>query len=104
MHVGSPSVTSLLFDRNTTALVCTSTGGPPTTVTWRRNDALVADGSLYWQTQIAMDSVTATYENILGADEIKDFTGTFTCEVSNIRGVDQRTLSLVHGTTVIVVL
>ena len=101
MHAGSPSVISLLFDGNTTTLVCTSTGGPPTTVTWRRNGAFV-DGSIYWQTQIVMDSVTATYENILGADEIRDFTGAFTCEVSNIWGVDQQTLSLVDGTTVII--
>lgn len=99
--IGSPSITSLLFDGNTTTLVCTSTGGPPTTVTWRRSDALV-DVSLYWQTQIVMDSVTATYENILGTDEVRDFAGIFTCEVSNIRGVDQQTL--VDGTVIITII
>ena len=34
---GSPSITSVLFDRDNTTLTCTSTGGPPTSVTWWKN-------------------------------------------------------------------
>ena len=46
-----------------------------------------------------MDPVTATYENILDTDEMHNFIGNFTCEVSNVRGEDQQTLF--HSTIVI---
>ena len=95
MHTGSPSIISFLFERNTTTLICTSTGGPPTTITWRRNGVPV-DERLFWQIQIVVDSVTATYENILDTDNTSNFIGTFTCEVSNIRGADLEILT--HGT------
>ena len=96
MHTGSPSITSLLFDRNTTStLICISTGGPPTAVTWRRNGVLVA-GSLYRQTQIIVDPAAAVYKNILSINERSDIGDNFTCEVRNIRGGDQQTL--LHST------
>ena len=38
---GSPSIHSVIFDRNSTTLIRTSTGGPPTTVTWRKNNTPV---------------------------------------------------------------
>ena len=95
MHAGSPSIISFQFERNTTTLICTSTGGPPTNITWRRNGVHV-DERLFWQTQIVVDSVTATYESILDTDNTSNFIGTFTCEVSNIRGADLETLT--HGT------
>ena len=90
---GSPSITSLRFDRNSTTLTCTSTGGPPTTVTWRRNGVLVND-SLYQQNQRVVNTETATYENVLFNDNITNFVGTFTCEVSNVRSTAQETLEL----------
>lgn len=66
-------------------LTCTSTGGPPTTVTWRKNGVLVND-SLYQQSQIVLNTTTATYENILYSDRIEDLVGSFTCSVINSRG------------------
>ena len=62
VYAGSPSITSFWFDRNTITLICTSTCDPPTTVIWRRNGALV-DETSYWQTQIVVDQMTATYKN-----------------------------------------
>ena len=47
-----------------------------------------------------MDPVTATYENILDTDEISNFIGNLTCEVSNVRGEDQQTLF--HGTLIVI--
>ena len=81
---------------NTTTLTCTSTGGPPTTVTWSKNGVLV-DDSLYWQNQRVVDTETATYENTLSSDEIHNFIGTFTCEVSNVRGTAQEQTVVLNG-------
>ena len=93
LHViGSPVITSLLYERNTT-LTCTSTGGPPTTVTWRKNDILV-DNSIYEQSQRLVDAESATYENVLFNDNVTNFVGTFTCEVSNVRGSIEETREL----------
>ena len=85
-------ITSLLYDRNTT-LTCTSTGGPPTTVTWRKNGILV-DDSVYERSQRLVFSENSTYENILFNDNITNFVGSFTCEVSNVRGSFEETVEL----------
>ena len=84
---GSPSITGLLYDRSTLTLTCTSTGGPATTVTWRKNGAVVeVDGSTYNQSQGVVDTRTATYENILSSSANANFVGNFTCIVCNARG------------------
>ena len=81
---GSPSITSLLFDSNSTTLTCTSTGGPPTTVSWRKNGVTV-DLSIYEQSQRLVDAESATYQSVLFNDIVTNFVGTFTCEISNVR-------------------
>ena len=73
-------------------LTCTSTGGPPTTVTWRKNGVLVND-SVYQQSQIVLNTTTATYENILYSDHIEDLVGSFTCRVINSQGNNSMTIS-----------
>ena len=86
VNSGSPSVTGLLYDRSTLALTCTSTGGPATNVTWRKNGAVVeVDGSTYHQSQRVVDTRTATYENILSSSDNTSLVGNFTCTVSNTR-------------------
>ena len=90
---GSPSITSLLFDRNSTTLTCTSTGGPPTTVTWRK-DGQPINETLYEQSQRLVNAETATYENILSSNIIANFVGSFTCEVSNDRATVAETTEL----------
>ena len=53
----------------------TSTGGPPTTVTWRRNgELLIIDETTYQQSQRVVDRVRAT------------------CNISNIQGTDWNVL------------
>ena len=91
--IGSPSITSVVFDRNSTTLTCTSTGGPPTTVTWRKNGVLVNE-SLHEQSQRLVNAESATYENVLFNDDVANFVGAFTCEVSNVRGTVQETMEL----------
>ena len=84
---GSPSITGLLYNRSTLTLTCTSTGSPATTVTWRKNGAVVeVDGTTYHQSQRILDTRTATYENILSSSANASFVGNFTCTVSNARG------------------
>ena len=90
---GSSSIQSVIFDRNSTTLTCTSTGGPPTTVSWRKNNAAV-NLSIYEQSQRLVDSESAMYENVLFNADIANFVGSFTCEVSNARGINEVTVEL----------
>ena len=84
---GSPSIASLLYNRSTLILTCTSTGGPATTVTWRKNGAVVeVDRTTYHQSQRVVDTRTATYENTLSSGVAANFIGTFSCTVTNSRG------------------
>ena len=81
----------MLLDRNTTTLICTSTGGPPTNVVWKKNGTeLITDGVIYQQSQRVIFTENATYENVLSSDHVSNFIGNFTCEVKNIRGSDNR--------------
>ena len=41
-----------------------------------------------------MDAERATYENVLFDDDVASFVGSFTCEVSNVRGTIQETTVL----------
>ena len=91
--LGSPSVTSLFLNRSAMTLTCTSTGGPPTTVTWRKNGVLVND-TLFHQSQRVVDTNTATYENLLISHDIANLIGNFSCLVSNDRGTREQTVEL----------
>ena len=76
------------------SLICTSVGGPATTVIWRMNGQLLfTDGSPYKQTQIVVDSKTATYNSILRSENPADLVGSFICTVSNARGTDSMSMS-----------
>ena len=90
---GSPSIQSVIFDRNSTTLTCTSTGGPSTTVSWRKNNAAV-NLSVYEQSQRLVNAESAMYENVLFNADIANFVGRFTCEVSNARGTNEVTVEL----------
>ena len=43
------------------------------------------DLSLYEQSQRLVDAVEATYQSILFNDNVTNFVGAFTCEISNAR-------------------
>ena len=95
VNSGSPSITGLLYNRSTLTLTCTSTGGPATTVTWRKNGAVVEiDGTTYHQSQRVVNTTTATYENTLSSTTNANFVGNFTCSVSNSRGGGDRSVFL----------
>ena len=56
-------------------LICISTGGPATTVTWTRDSDTVTEGTL----TLLDDPVTAQYNHTLTGSTA----GTYTCTVAN---------------------
>ena len=69
-------------------LICTSTEGPATNVTWRKDGtALAVDGITYQQTQTVINAMTATYQNVLAiAQSVSSIYGVYRCTVGNARG------------------
>ena len=55
---------------------------------------MLVNDSLYQQSQRVVNTVSATYENVLFNNNITNFVGTFTCEVSNVRSTAQETVEL----------
>ena len=55
---------------------------------------MLVNDSLYQQSQRVVNTETATYENVLFNNDITNFVGTFTCEVSNVRSAAQETVEL----------
>jgi maltoporin len=70
-------------------VTCASSGGPATSVTWRRNCAVLPNNAMYQQTQTVTQTQTATYQNMLMIDStVTDTDGVYTCSVTNARGYD----------------
>ncbi len=80
---------SVRYDRTSQTIICTSTGGPATAVTWSKdniNIRMVMEG-LYEYSQIIINTTSATYENRLRiVDKSSEAAGTYTCTVTNPRG------------------
>ena len=86
---GSPSVTSLRYDNQSKTLTCTSTGGPATTVTWRRDGVVITLNATYQQTKRVVDPVEGTYQTVLTIGSSvgeSDIVGRYNCAVENARG------------------
>ena len=64
-------------------LTCTSTGGPPTTVSWRRDGTVLSDDNTYSITSEVTNGTTATYTHTLTVTG--RLVGEYQCSVSNIR-------------------
>ena len=80
---------ALTYSPSTSTLTCISTGGPVTSVSWRRDGVPIpSNSSTYTQSQIVVDTATATYHNLLSinSSNIRDYNGTFSCRASNSRG------------------
>ena len=92
---GSPSVTGLTYDDQSRTLTCTSTGGPPVSVTWRRDGVVITLNATYQQTKSLVDSVTSTYQTVLTIDPSLHYSrvvGTYNCAVENDRGESSETV------------
>ena len=98
---GSPSVSSLRYDSQSRTLTCTSTGGPATTVTWRRDGAVITLNATYQQTKRVVDLVAGTYQTVLTIDPSvsqNDTVETYNCTVENARGVSSETVVICEWT------
>ena len=84
---GIMQITSLTFVRSSQTLVCISTGGPATSVSWTEDgDPLTVDEIPYQHSQIITDTSSATYENRLRIVSISDaVSGVYSCLVMNSR-------------------
>ena len=88
-HTGSPIVASITFNISSNTLTCTSTGGPATAVTWRRNGVVITLNATYQQTKRVVDLVEGTYQTVLTINSSVDqsvIVGTYNCTVENARG------------------
>ena len=98
---GSPNVTSLTFDDQSRTLTCTSTGGPATNVTWRRDGVVITLNDTHQQTKIVVDPGNGTYQTVLTINSSvgqSDIVGTYNCTVENERGESSMTV-VVPGET-----
>ena len=85
IHPGSPSGISLTFDSKSKTFTCTSTGGPATTVTWRRNGVVITPNATHQQTKRLVYPEKGTYQTVLTiAPSVGQ--GTYNCTVENVRG------------------
>ena len=99
IHAGSPTVTNLTFDDQSRTLTCTSTGGPATTVTWRRDGVVITLNATYQQTKRLVDAVNGTYQTVLTIDQsVGQIVGTYNCTVENDRGVSSETVVVLGET------
>ena len=87
---GIVRVKELILDESEQALLCISTGGPPTTVQWMKDgQPLNNDGATYKQRKIIANASSSTYITTLlihpvDRDQTKVI-GTYTCRISNSR-------------------
>ena len=86
----------LALNQQESALVCVSSGGPATTVVWKKdNSSLIeVNNTDYQHIQTAVNTETATYENKLISNNTANFVGTFTCIVINVRGSAENSITL----------
>ena len=94
MHVGTPDVTRLTFDRESRTLTCTSTGGPATTVIWTKDGAVITPSTTHQKTQMIVDTVGGIYQNNLTIAQSvarDNFHGLYSCMAKNSWGTSNRT-------------
>lgn len=84
------TVQDMTFNNNQQSLSCISTGGPPTSTRWiKDNKLLEIDGITYNQSQTLINGSTSTYITTLFMypQEQVQIAGNYTCVVNNSRVV-----------------
>lgn len=84
---GIPSIVKLDYNSSSQTLTCSSAGGPPTTVTWKKNGwSLMIDGTTYQQSQRVINQTDSTYDNLLHIkSNLDNAMGNYSCSVRNSR-------------------
>ena len=83
------------YSHTSQTLNCTSSGGPATNVTWRKDNVIIPlTSSTYQLSQRVADEATSTYHNLLSitSSNIEDHSGSFSCTVENNRGSSENYL------------
>ena len=96
LDTGNPDVIEVGLSMQS-GLICTSTGGPATTVTWRRDGQLLTTTDIaFHQSQRILSTSNATYETTLHfpVDSIANYHATYECLVLNSRGNDSSSIAL----------
>ena len=101
MHTDPPVISNLEHkiseDRyySEHSLICTTTGSPPTSVTWMRNDTELINCSVF---QRLTDRHNSTYENtiILSLSD-ENLVGEYSCSAENIIGKSNVTTIFIEG-------
>ena len=83
----------MTYSESMATISCTSTGGPPTTVTWLREGTEISLSD-YMTSQELRDFVNATYVSHLVGVATGSLLGEFTCIVENARGRANQSLLL----------
>jgi len=95
---GMPTATTLVYNGTTRSLTCTSTGGPATTVTWRKDGAVITINAAYQQTKVVTNAVEGMYQTVLTIDQsVTDINGRYSCTVGNTRGTSAAVETTVTG-------
>ena len=95
--VGTPSVTHVTYADQSRTLTCTSTGGPATTVTWRRDGVVITLNATHQETKRLVDLVNGTYQTVLTINSSVSqcgIVGTYNCTVENARGESSGTVDV----------
>ena len=83
-------MTSLTYNAPTLTLTCLSSGGPATTVVWRRNCSPLTIGT---PSQNLTDSIAGAYTSTLTLPTPAD-DGVYSCTVENRRGRSSSTVTV----------
>ena len=74
----------------TYTITCTSTGSPPTLVSWERNGVILSNSASdekYKFSKKVIDRATSTYDNVLTVNgNFADAVGNYTCNITNSLG------------------
>ena len=86
---------NVVYASDTLSLTCTSSGGPATTVSWKKIGINITE-STYPQTQMIVSTENATYKSMLHIPDnsIENYNATYECLVSNSRGSNSSRITL----------
>lgn len=96
---GTVSIDSLVYDMDpelqSIIIVCTSSGGPTSNVTWLRDGILLSSSSKYSLSQSILDTTSAMYQNKLTIlNKTVSDSGSYECIVGNIRNSSTRSVTI----------
>ena len=86
--LGRLVITSLTYDSVSSSLICMSSGGPVTTVTWTHNGVLIGQDGVTFEESQRVVMTSAVYHNVLRLRRTNETenVGIYRCTVGNNRG------------------